>query len=496
VRVPLRPLIVLLGLLLEALPVLAVTPGEATELQVTGYDPGTGALLLSYTPACSASDHHIEFGPLQDVATLGYSGQECGIGTSGTHGSFNPGAGSFFFLIVGDDGVGIEGSYGVDGAMAERPENATEPICSFVQDLSQRCDGPFSPALDMTAFRPQTEFYGAPFQPLAVPEGEELVPGAGIRVNGDDDDGNGQPDRDTTGVAGENDLVEVLLSIDPPAPPAGFEYVLRRDNPNLRVWNEPTKDTAILDFTDSAVLSFAATTRSVWVESPTGGSGDLFFEARTTPGGSVVASDQVHFYPFTGIVMALGGRDQVPADPPLEPANHGTFVLAIELYGVGYDVHMYDEDAVEADGSGVAFNEVVSAVQERSVIGVSAFGYSQGGGSTYDLAQRLDANRGAIGTFFIDYTAYIDGVENDTALDYDAETKLPPSTAYHDNYYETVCPIVIIFIPLCGDVVPGADLNLDINTTPWGAGLDHFEIDDAPEVLQGIRDRLILHLAP
>ena len=208
----------------------------------------TGNLSISYTPACSAADHHIEFGPLQDVSTYGYSGQECSIGTSGTYGSFDPGPDSYFFVVVGDDGLGVEGSYGTSmtgGPPVERPENLLDPVCTLVQDLSQRCDGPFSPDLDMVAYRPMSESYGNPLQRTAIAESDEDVPGAGIRVNGDDDDISGLPDRDETSVSSENDLVEVVLSVDPPSAPPGYEYVLTRSSTNIRVWNESSKITEI-----------------------------------------------------------------------------------------------------------------------------------------------------------------------------------------------------------------------------------------------------------
>mgnify|MGYP000275963927 CR=1 FL=1 len=83
-----------------------------------------------------------------------------------------------------------------------------------------------------------------------------------------------------------------------------------------------------------------------------------------------MAADALSLFSFTSVVIALGGEDQVPADPPLEPDNHGTFQVAIELYKRGYDVHMYDEDVVSSSGAGAAYNEVVSAVSERGVIGV------------------------------------------------------------------------------------------------------------------------------
>src|SRR5262249_26630556 len=125
---------------------LAATPGEATNLKVTGYNAATGNLSFTYTPACSAVNHHIEFARLQDVRTLTYSGQVCGIGTSGSYASFNPGPGSYFFLVIGDDGVGTEGTYGTNlmsGTPSERVPDLADPVCSFSQDLSHRCDGPF-----------------------------------------------------------------------------------------------------------------------------------------------------------------------------------------------------------------------------------------------------------------------------------------------------------------------------------------------------------------
>ena len=65
--------------------------------------------------------------------------------------------------------------------------------------------------VDATVFRPQTESYGEPFRRRRVPEAWELEPGAGIRINGDDDDGDGVPDRDDPVVPGENDLIEIEL---------------------------------------------------------------------------------------------------------------------------------------------------------------------------------------------------------------------------------------------------------------------------------------------
>src|SRR5262245_38312423 len=279
---------------------LGATPGEASDLRVTGYDAATGELSITWTPACGAADHHIEYGPLENMAAYGWSGQVCGLGAGGSYASFDPGPGSYFFVVVADDGVGVEGSYGtgwIDGAVVERPDDTLDPICHRVQDLSQRCDGPFPPALDLTAWRPMTGASGAsgaPFQRWPVPESEEVNPGARIRVNGDDDDADGVPDRDDIGVAGENDLLEIMLTVDPPEPRPGYEYVLTRSGPNVRVWNESTRNTEVIGPGDSAALSFPSNTLTLWAESPDGGEADLVLAARNIASGAVVASDRIH----------------------------------------------------------------------------------------------------------------------------------------------------------------------------------------------------------
>ena len=79
------------------------------------------------------------FGPLDDVGVYRYSGQNCNIGRNGTA-TFNTGPGSIFFLVVGNDGVAVEGSYGWDGDGTERPEDLDDPSCAYTRDFTFRCD--------------------------------------------------------------------------------------------------------------------------------------------------------------------------------------------------------------------------------------------------------------------------------------------------------------------------------------------------------------------
>jgi hypothetical protein len=118
-------------------------PGETSgstlnPLLVTAHDSGAGSMTLSFETACLTTDNTIEYGPLASVASYGYSGQECNIGTSGTYAWAYP-AGDLFFLVVGNDGV-AEGSYGLDSTPGERPEDSTVMTCSIPQILTDRCD--------------------------------------------------------------------------------------------------------------------------------------------------------------------------------------------------------------------------------------------------------------------------------------------------------------------------------------------------------------------
>jgi hypothetical protein len=341
----------------------------------------------------------------------------------------------------------------------------------------------------LTGYRPQTEAYGAPFQRQAVPHGQNVNPGIGIRINGDDDNGDGIADRDEVSVGNDNDLVEVVLTVSAAPAPPGIDYVLRRDNGDIKVWSDRTKSgAAVLDSNDESVLVFGGPTQTVWVENPNGGSASLYLEARTAPAGPVVAVDQALFRPFTSIVIALGGENQVPSDPP--DSNHGVFNIAATLYALGYDVHMYDEDNVGSSGAGAVYDEVVRAIQGRGITVVSIFGYSHGGGSTHDLAARLDSNRGGIGVFTFPYTAYIDGIRNSSDIDITSETRLPPATQYHVNYYQRND----LFIR--GDSVSGANVDINVSNTAWGSDLVHTSIDDHPNVRSGVLDPLLEHVSP
>ena len=335
--------------------------------------------------------------------------------------------------------------------------------------------------LNMTAYRPRTEGPGTnnPFARRAVPEDLEESPGAGIRVNGDDDNQNGTADRIDTTVNNENDTIEVVLQAEPFSAP-GLVYALKRSNSNssIKVWTTQNKGQALLGSNHETNLTFTSTSKTVWVECPTGGIADLEFEARMT-NGTVICADKVHFYGFTGIAIGLSGHVWWGS-----PLDNGMYSVATNLYQEGYDVHYYDEATVNGDGSGVPFSEVTNAIRNRAVIQVAIFGHSHGGGATRDVAQRLNDNRAIIGTFTIPATVYVDAIVNTGLIPTASETNLPPGTLYHVNYYQTNDSSLV------GAPVLGAATNLNVNTTTWGANLDHTSIDNDTNVIQRVVDQI------
>jgi hypothetical protein len=424
---------------------------------------------------CSGDDIDATLG---DEATLPAE-DECAPGAPAVGGSLLP-----HVALAAFDGENIGGTWTL--TVKDLSAGVSGTLDAWCLLLNEPAPPVSPPVVGLTAYRPQSEAYGAPLQRRVVLEADEEIPGAGIRINGDDDNGDLIPDRDNASVTGENDLIEVALSASSDPAPAGYEYVLRRSNSSIKVWTSATKGTAVLDANDESILDPAMALGSLWVENPVGGSALLTFEAREISGGAVISSDVIQFFVFTSLVIGLHGEFQFPTDPVFGP-NEGVSILAVRLHEQGYDSHMYVENLVEADGSGDVYDEIVSAVQNRGVTSIGLYGFSHGGGSIFDLSERLNANKASIGAFDIAFTGYIDGIENDSDLDLDPEVRLPIGSGYHVNYYQSFG-----IIPPWGSTVPGADVNVNVSATFWGFLLVHISITTSGMVQDGIYDPLVL----
>jgi len=334
--------------------------------------------------------------------------------------------------------------------------------------------------LELTAYRPenpQQREFRQEFTVVEVPNNVKGSPGVGIRMNG--------PNKDTN-------LVKVNIRTDLRCL-IGEKILIARSNDNIKVWRKTDTGgkVAILDANNEQVLDLRKNTIEVWVEWVEMNPVDLeadptLLEILLRPNtGSDVRADTIRFYPFKSIIVAYGGENQTFNDVPLP----GMFVLATDLYEAGYDVHAYDEDVGTKPG---VYDEVVEAIQLRGVKQIAIYGFSHGGGNTHDLAKKLDDNRGAIGTFTIVYTGYVDAIAQPLGR---GEQRRPPASQYHVNYYQTYYALW----PFIGHGVPSqppADFTVNVNDMDWGKDLRHTTIDDAPQVLDGLYSTLMGRVTP
>ncbi len=153
---------------------------------------------------------------------------------------------------------------------------------------------------------------------------------------------------------------------------------------------------------------------------------------------------------------------------------------------------MYDEDDVGPFGGGPAYDELVNSINNQLVEEVAIYGYSHGGGSTYDLSWLLNEN--VIGnefditeTFTVTLTGYIDAITNTTM---GAENRRPPLTDFHVNQYQQNTGIGGGFLnsgPSNGDDDLDRSNLLDVNGNP----IVHGTIDDNMTILDFLKMRIL-----
>ncbi|WP_145026191.1 hypothetical protein [Caulifigura coniformis] len=327
-----------------------------------------------------------------------------------------------------------------------------------------------SATANLQAYRPVTQFIDSSAYPISEADESSATLGAGIRVNGDDDNGNGRADYLDLlpSAAADNDLVRVDVIGE------GTTFVVSWTG-SLAVWTSPLKDAAIING------GSVGNGQSLWVEyvsqaHTVGASTQLQLEVSD---GASVATDTVVFHSFQSVVLAIAGNTQEPSrfgDPTL-----GVYTIAGELYRQGYDVQLYAHHEVLKTGKGKVYDDVVSGVLSRNVNSVAIIGYSWGAGAAYNLSNALKKTKTlAPAGYRLTYTASIDGIKHRSIS---AETRKPVGTAYHDNVYQRRD-----LLPR-GNKVSGAQ-NLNVTLASWGTHLRHVTIDDHPTVQQLLVDNL------
>lgn len=351
---------------------------------------------------------------------------------------------------------------------------------------------------NMTAYRPQGVYdpddtstpnpMYDPFPRRPVRNQDEGHPdlGPGIRINNDDDDSSGVSDRFQTGAAvtRENDLIEVRID----RLPGLGDLVLRKDSQLALFFDHAKASIVPLDEfeTTTLPLPFVNDTVTVWVEwvSTTHGSANLsLFEP-----GNPSSLDIVRFHSFESLIIVFGGEFQNPADTSGDGSigdavdefgnREGIFDVAQYMYDTGWDVLAFDEEVYNT-ADDVSYTEVVNARQQRFVTYHGIIGYSQGGGATHDLIERLWNENDII----TDIGVMLDAVRHNGVF---AETDWPDAAFWLLNIYQTNSFLGGGDID-DSEVLPGATLE-EVDKT--ADGLEHTSIDDDLSIHSLIVSRL------
>jgi hypothetical protein len=111
--------------------------GGGQPMRVTGHTPGGSQITLEWDDQCSPAGTKILYGPLDQVATYGIAGAACAIANPEVWTAVP--AGDLWFVLVGEDGQGIESSWG-QASGGERGGLAASATCgSNAKDLAGSC---------------------------------------------------------------------------------------------------------------------------------------------------------------------------------------------------------------------------------------------------------------------------------------------------------------------------------------------------------------------
>jgi hypothetical protein len=391
------------------------------------------------------------------------------------------------YALVAKNTNGDSGPSQIGHAVAGR-SNLTAYRPQSVQDPDAPTGGPIYDPFVRTPVRDQDE--------------NDTNFGPGIRLNTDDDNNTGIQDRFESGIASplENDLIEVKVDRLP-----GQGNLILDPSGQLSLYYDHTKETPVpVDMNgNSEPLPFINDTITVFVEWNDivhGASLLVLRDAATS-----TSLDVVRFHSFRSLVVVFGGNGQDPTDTdgdgsigdPVRGSainREGIFDTAQILYVTGWDVLAFDEEDVDHPDD-VPYREINNAILNRSVRsefagGVSIMGYSQGGGATHDLIERLYADYQDLDHITM-FGVYLDAVQHDFPLGA-SERRWPEAVFYLLNIYQSL-PLQLGGGDIDNnDVIPGAILEeIDTTTDPgWNANLDHFLIDDDIQVRNRILQRL------
>jgi subtilisin-like proprotein convertase family protein len=104
-------------------------------------DALAGTINLTWdVTSCASADQHVIYGDLGNVAALAVTGGFCSLGTSGSAAWTGVPAGDLWFVVVGDDDAGTEGTWGTDATSGQRGGATVSGQCGItIRDNTGTC---------------------------------------------------------------------------------------------------------------------------------------------------------------------------------------------------------------------------------------------------------------------------------------------------------------------------------------------------------------------
>ncbi len=119
-------------------------PYSVTPLKISTTNNGASGVLAWDASNCASDGYHIVYGYGSGLASWSVAGGACGLGTSGTAAWSNipdpsaDGSRFLWFIVVGDNGINVEGSWGT-GTSGEERGNGASGVCGMTTKASGDC---------------------------------------------------------------------------------------------------------------------------------------------------------------------------------------------------------------------------------------------------------------------------------------------------------------------------------------------------------------------
>lgn len=101
---------------------------------------GSSIRLTWDVSTCQAAGYHLIYGELSGVAEYTLDGARCDLGSQGVVNWTTVPTGNIWFVVIGDDGEGTEGSWGQDSGEADRNRSISSGFCgNSLRDNAGTC---------------------------------------------------------------------------------------------------------------------------------------------------------------------------------------------------------------------------------------------------------------------------------------------------------------------------------------------------------------------